>query len=353
MSNDAHIDDPNADPEDDDAATDAATLAYLSLHPDDILDAVDSLGFRSDGRLLALNSYENRVYRVGIEDERPVVTKFYRPARWSDAALLEEHDFAHELAEQEVPIVPPTRYAGETLHFHGAFRFSVSEYRGGRTPELDDMNLLHQIGRLVARIHRCGESHPFEHRPFLDVESFGVRSHDYLLENGLIPRDLEPAYTSICEHLFAGIRGCYERAGHTQQLRLHGDFHPGNVLVDGEIVHIVDLDDARMGPAVQDLWMFLSGDRAEQTPQLEELLEGYTEFHDFDARELHLIEALRTLRIMHYAAWLARRWRDPAFQRAFPWFDSHRYWDEHMLALREQAALMEELPLAWDTSGNY
>ena len=332
--------------------TDDETLAYLGLQPDDILDSVDSVGYHSDGRLLALNSYENRVYRVGVEDGDPVVTKFYRPGRWSDDAIREEHDFALELASEEIPVVPPAIHDGESLHFHGPFRFSIAEFRGGRAPELDDMNLLRQIGRLVARIHRCGEARPFRYRPGLDVESYGTRSCEYLLENGLIPMDLEPAYTSICEHLFDGIHGCYERAGDVRQLRLHADFHPSNVLVDENIVHIVDLDDTRMGPAAQDLWMFLSGDRAEQTPQLEELLEGYSEFRSFDARELHLIEALRTLRIMHYAAWLARRWRDPAFQRAFPWFDSHRYWDEHVLALREQAALMEEAPLAWNVSGN-
>lgn len=334
------------------SSPDDDTLAYLGLRPDNILDAVDSLGYVSDGRLLALNSYENRVYRVGIDAAPPVVTKFYRPARWTDEAILEEHEFAIELAEQEIPIVPPQRHDGRTLHTQNSFRFSVSDFRGGRTPELDDMNLLRQIGRLVARIHLCGEMRPFEHRPHLDIESYGVRSRDYLLDNGLIPTDLEPAYTSTCEHLLDGVRSCYERAGDTAELRLHADFHPSNVLVDGERVHIVDLDDTRMGPAVQDLWMFLSGDRAEQTPQLEQLLEGYTEFRPFDARELYLIEALRTLRIMHYAAWLAKRWRDPAFQQAFPWFASHRYWDDHVLALREQAALMEEEPLAWDISGN-
>ena len=328
------------------------TLAYLGLTPDNILDAVDGIGYAPDGRLLALNSYENRVYRVGVEDSDPLVAKFYRPSRWSDEAIREEHEFALELAAQEIPVVPPIAHDGQTLHSHKTFRFSVSDYRGGRTPELDDMDLLHQIGRLVARIHCCGELRPFKHRPSIDIESYGIRSRDFLMENRLIPVDLEPAYTSICEHLFAGIRGCFERAGDTLQLRLHADFHPSNVLIDGEVVHIVDLDDTRMGPSVQDLWMFLSGDRDEQLPQLEELLEGYTEFRDFDSRELHLIEALRTLRIMHYAAWLAKRWRDPAFKLAFPWFDSHRYWDEHILSLREQAALMEEAPLALNVSGN-
>jgi Ser/Thr protein kinase RdoA (MazF antagonist) len=324
-----------------------STAAYADLGPDLILDAVESKGFATDGHLLALNSYENRVYRVGLEDAPPVVAKFYRPGRWPDAAILEEHDFAHELAAQEVPVVPPLVHDGATLHRHGEFRFAVYPCHGGRAPELDDMELLCQLGRLVARIHLQGARRPFRHRPRIGLASFGETSRDFLLAKGFIPDDLQDAYRGVCEHAFAGVRGCYERAEPTREIRLHGDFHPGNVLVLGEQVHIVDLDDALTGPAVQDLWMFLSGDRAEQTPQLEKLLAGYAEFRDFDALELHLIEALRTLRIMHYAAWLARRWADPAFRIAFPWFNTRRYWDEHVLALREQVALMEEHPLEW------
>ena len=209
------------------------------------------------------------------------------------------------------------------------------------------MEILAQIGRLVGRIHLRGEVYDFEDRPELNIENFGIASRDYLLENDFIPGDIEIAYTSICEDLIPAIEACYERAGNTRTLRLHGDLHPANVLVTDQQLHIVDLDDTRMGPAVQDLWMFLSGDRHEQTPQLNELLEGYTRFRSFDARELNLIEALRTLRIMHYAAWLARRWEDPAFKLAFPWFNSNRYWDDHVLSLREQAALMQEVPLSW------
>jgi Ser/Thr protein kinase RdoA (MazF antagonist) len=332
--------------------SDDASLAYQGLQPDEILASVESLGYQPDGRLLALNSYENRVYRIGIDGKPPIVAKFYRPGRWSDESILEEHAFSVELAERDIPVVPPEYRASNTLHHHESFRFAIYTYRGGRTPELDDHQLLHQIGRLVARIHLTGETRIFTERPTLDVASYGESSSQYLLENEFIPADLEPAYTSICDHLFAGISGCFERSGDPRNIRLHADFHPSNVLVDDERVHIVDLDDARMGPAIQDLWMFLSGDRIEQTPQLDQLLEGYTEFRAFDARELHLIEALRTLRIMHYAAWLARRWQDPAFQHAFPWFNGDRYWDEHILALREQAALMEEEPLAWRASGN-
>ena len=324
-----------------------SSLAYQDLKPDDILGAVESLGFNCDGRLLALNSYENRVYRVGREEEAPLVVKFYRPGRWTDAAILEEHAFAAELAADGVPVVEAFRIAGHTLQHRGEFRFAVYPCHGGRSPELDDMNLLRQLGRLVARIHLRGATDDFVERPHIDLASFGEASTEFLLRAGFIPADLQPAYASTCEDLFVGIRACYERAGHPRHIRLHGDFHPGNVLVRDDRVHIVDLDDARMGPVVQDLWMFLSGPRSEQTPQLEELLGGYSEFARFDARQLHLVEALRTLRLLHYAAWLARRWTDPAFQTAFPWFNSHRYWDEHVLSLREQVAAMQEEPLQW------
>jgi Ser/Thr protein kinase RdoA (MazF antagonist) len=337
----------NEDPEEYRSDSDSATLAYLNLGPDDIINAIDTAGFRCDGRLLALNSYENRVYQVGLEDGANIVAKFYRPDRWTDDAILEEHEFAEELAEDEIPVLAPLASDGQTLHHRDDFRFALFECHGGRAPELDNLELLAQLGRLVARIHVHGEEFDFEHRPTLDIDSFGVRSRDYLLDNGFIPADIEAAYTTTCDDLLANIESCYERAGNTRALRLHGDFHPGNVLVNGEQLHIVDLDDTRMGPAVQDLWMFLSGDSSEQTPQLHELLEGYTQFRQFDARELNLIEPLRSLRIMHYAAWLARRWDDPAFKQAFPWFDSQRYWDEHVLALREQVALMQEEPLQW------
>ena len=317
------------------------------MRPDDILTAVETLGFVCSGRFLALNSYENRVYQVGIEDTAPLVVKFYRPARWSDAAILEEHDFALQLAAAEIPVVAPLSHEGRTLHTHGPFRFAVYPNRGGRAPDLDDLPFLRQLGRFVGRIHALGETQEFAHRPGVDLASYGVASRDFLLSSGCIPADLETAYTSLCEHLFVAIEACYAHAGDVSRLRVHGDFHPSNVLVRDDELHIVDLDDTRTGPAVQDLWMFLSGDRTEQTPQLAELLEGYCEFRAFDARELHLVEALRTLRIMHYAAWLARRWEDPAFQIAFPWFNSQRYWEQHVLALREQVALMQEEPLQW------
>lgn len=234
-----------------------------------------------------------------------------------------------------------------TLHRHGPFRFALYPFHGGRAPELDDARLLRRIGRFVGRLHLVGECGAFEHRPRLDLESFGVEPQAYLLEEGFIPESLRAAYETLCADLFAAVERAWSLAGGAREIRLHGDFHPGNLLVRDEALHIVDLDDARSGPAVQDLWMFLSGDREEQTPQLDELLGGYHEFRELDSRELHLIEALRTLRLIHYAAWLARRWEDPAFRQAFPWFDTDRYWDEHVLALREQAALMQEPPLVW------
>jgi Ser/Thr protein kinase RdoA (MazF antagonist) len=326
---------------------DAATLAFAGLQPEDIVSTLEDLGFSCDGRFLALNSYENRVYQIGIEDERPVVAKFYRPGRWSDESIQEEHEFSIALADQDIPVVPPFQIAGATLKHAGPYRLAVFPCRGGRAPDLDNYELQTQLGRLIARIHLEGETTSFKHRPRVDIESYGIESVDFLLENEFIPEDNCDAYEGVVELVLDGVEACFDRAGNTREIRLHGDFHPGNVLVDQDRLHIVDLDDCRHGPAIQDLWMFLSGDRFEQTPQLEALLEGYQSFRRFDPRELHLLEALRSLRIMHYAAWLARRWEDPAFKVAFPWFDSPRYWDDHVLALREQVALMQEPPLEW------
>ncbi len=329
------------------ADTDSAALAFADLTPQDVLDTLDALGLHCDGRLLALNSYENRVYQAGIEDGEPVVAKFYRPARWTDEEIGEEHTFTAELADQEIPVVAPMAFDGQTLLKSGPFRVAICPRRGGRSPDLDNYDMLEQLGRLVARIHLVGETADFEFRPDINIDNYGHDSVDYLLEHDFIPADIEDAYVSVAELVLNGVSDCLDRAGHVMELRLHGDFHPGNVLTTGETFHIVDFDDCRSGPAVQDLWMFLSGDRDEQTPQLAALLDGYQSFRRFDARELNLIEALRSLRLMHYAAWLARRWEDPAFRIAFPWFDSRRYWDEHVLQLREQVALMQEPPLEW------
>jgi Ser/Thr protein kinase RdoA (MazF antagonist) len=337
-------------------ATDSSDLTpYSTLTPDCVLNALDSLGdakVHADGRLLALNSYENRVYQVGMEEGPPLVAKFYRSGRWTDRAILEEHAFVEELAAQELPVVAPLRIAGATLHFFAGQRFAVFPRRGGRAPELDDRATLEWLGRLLGRIHAIGALRSFADRPQLDVASFGEEPRNYLLDHGFIPDDLLDAWRSVVDLALDGVRRCYAHAGQTKSLRLHGDCHAGNILwnspdasASGGGPHFVDFDDARMGPAVQDLWMLLSGERESMERQLAGVLAGYRRFHDFDTRELHLVEALRTLRLIHYAGWLARRWDDPAFPRAFPWFNTQRYWQDRILELREQIALMEEAPL--------
>jgi Ser/Thr protein kinase RdoA (MazF antagonist) len=325
------------------AMTDA--IPYDHLDPDTVLDAVESAGFITNGRLLPLNSYENRVYQVGVEEGRPVVTKFYRPGRWSDAAILEEHAFALELAEREIPVVAPLVVDGKTLLESGGYRFAVFPSCGGRWPELAGSEDRRVLGRFLGRIHMVGCAFPFRHRPDLDVDRLGQASRDWLLENEWIPPHLEAAYDSVTEALLESVRQRFAKAGRVKTLRIHGDCHLGNILWTDDGPHFVDLDDCVNGPSVQDLWMLLSGDDNEMRVQLSDLLDGYQEFADFDPRELWLIEALRTLRIMHYNAWIARRWEDPAFPRAFPWFAENRTWEEHVLTLREQAALLQETPL--------
>ncbi len=321
-------------------------LAFQALTPDDILTALAELDLDCDGHLLALNSYENRVYQVGLQDGTFVVAKFYRPGRWSEAAIREEHAFSQALAAAGIPVVAPLTIAGESLFRHGRFFFSVAPRRGGRWPELDDSELRRQVGRFVARLHNVGELEAFAHRPEVSIERLGEEARRYLLQSGLVPPELEPAYASTTVHLIDALYEIFDRHADVRVQRLHGDLHPGNLLSRDDALHIVDLDDCLTGPAVQDLWMCLSGEREEQQGQLDDLLEGYAEFRQFDPAELGLIEALRTLRMMHYAAWLARRFADPAFQTAFPWFAEKRYWDEHILSLREQAALLNDPPLS-------
>lgn len=325
------------------AASSAAS--YATLSPELVLDALDTLGLYSDGRLLALNSYENRVYQIGMDDGPPMVAKFYRPHRWSDAQILEEHAFVDELAAREIPVVPASRIDGATLHHHGGFAFAVFPRHGGRAPELDDRDTLEWMGRFLGRIHAVGALAPYRLRPALDQHTFGIEPRDFLLAHDFIPSELLSAWRSVVEQALEGVRGCYERAGGLRLLRLHGDCHVGNVLWTPDGPHFVDFDDSRNGPAVQDLWMLLSGERADMVRQLSDLLAGYEDFCEFDPRELHLIEALRTLRLIHYAGWLARRWDDPAFPAAFPWFNTQRYWQDRILELREQVALMAEPPL--------
>ncbi len=319
---------------------------YSRLTPDAVLTALESTGLRCDGRQLALNSFENRVYQVGIEDGPPVVAKFYRPERWSDAQILEEHEFVLELAAREIPAVPPLALGGRTLHEHGGFRFAVYPRRGGRAPELEDRATLEWLGRYIGRIHAVGALRPFAARPALDIESFGREPRDWLLAHDFLPPDLLDAWRSVAALALEGVARCYERAGAPRLLRLHGDCHAGNVLWTDAGPHFVDFDDARSGPALQDLWMLLPGERSAMGTSLKQVLDGYEQFFTFERRELHLVEALRTLRLLHYSAWLARRWQDPAFPAAFPWFNTPRYWQDRILELREQVALMDEPPPA-------
>jgi len=315
---------------------------YQGLTPDVLLDAVEHCGYHTDGRFLALNSYENRVYQIGIEDKSPLIVKFYRPQRWSTAAILEEHAFALELVDAEVPVIAPCMLNNITLHTYSGYRFALYPRQGGYWPELNTQEHREWMGRFIARIHQIGASTKFTQRPELDIESFGDRSREYLLSEGFIPSHIDTAYQTLTEDLLKQIRTAYERTGNVDNIRLHGDCHPGNILWTDQGPHFVDLDDCRSGPAIQDIWMLLSGDRLEMQTQLIDIMEGYEQFREFDTRELQLIEPLRTLRIMHYAAWLARRWTDPAFPQAFPWFNTPRYWEEHILSLREQAAVLSE-----------
>ena len=317
---------------------------FATLTPDLVLDAVESLGYLSDARVLALNSYENRVYQVGIEGEQPLIAKFYRPDRWSDAAIREEHAFSHELADCEVPVVAPLQHAGESLFEHTGFRFALFPRRGGRAPEPGNLDQLYSLGQLLGRLHAVGASRAFAYRETLTVDNFGHAALHTLLEGNFLPPSLLPAYESVARDLLRRLDELFARVRYTP-IRLHGDCHPGNLLHRDDAFHIVDLDDCRMGPAVQDLWMMLAGERQERLGQLAELVDGYQEFHDFDARELALIEGLRALRLLHHSAWIARRWDDPAFPLAFPWFANERYWGDQILALREQLAALDEEPL--------
>ena len=328
---------------------DPAHTPYAELTPDVVLDAMDAAGFPGDGRLVALGSYENRVYQVMRDDAPPLVAKFYRPARWSDAAIGEEHAFAAELVAREVPVVAPIARDGVTLFGHRGFRYAVYPKAGGRPPELDRDDVLTWLGRFLARIHVIGATAPFRHRPALTVESFGETPRAFILDGDWLPADVRDAWQSVSAAALDGVRRAFARAGDLATLRTHGDVHAGNVLWSianvGAGPHFVDLDDARMAPAVQDLWMLLSRERVSMEHQLAKILEGYERFRAFDRRELLVVEALRTLRLLHYSAWIAGRWDDPAFPAAFPWFGTQRYWQDRILELREQIALMDEEPL--------
>ena len=319
-------------------------VPYDRLTPDLMLAAIESCGFDCNGRMLALNSYENRVYQIGTE-EGFVVAKFYRPGRWSNDAILEEHAFALELAEREIPVVAPLVIDGASLHEHEGYRFAVYERRGGRWPELNDAEERAQMGRFLGRIHAVGAVEPFRVRPTLAPVEMAAGAAEQILAGDWLPEHLIDGYAAITEQLIDVMARRLRETGRYRELRIHGDCHRGNVLWTDAGPHFVDLDDCVNGPAVQDLWLFLSGSRDDMAGQLADLLEGYEEFAQFDARELRLIEVLRTARLIHYTAWITQRWADPAFPRAFPWITENKYWEEHVLTLKEQLAALDEPPL--------
>ena len=315
---------------------------FAKLKPDFVMDAIESVGYLCDGRMFPLNSYENRVYQIGIEAEQPLIAKFYRPERWSREQILEEHQFCFELMEQELPVVAPLRHDnGESLLEYQGFYLALFPRKGGHAPEFDNLDTLLILGRLLGRIHAVGARYPFRYRPTLDSQSYGHESVE-LISRQFIPAELKTAYDTLAQDLLQLVDVVIASTQDIKQIRVHGDCHAGNILWRDDNPHFVDFDDARMAPAIQDIWMLLSGDRARRTAQLSEVVEGYNEFYDFHPRELHLVEALRTLRMMHYSAWLAKRWTDPAFPMNFPWFNTVRYWSEHILELREQFAALQE-----------
>jgi Ser/Thr protein kinase RdoA (MazF antagonist) len=291
-----------------------------------------------------LNSFENRVYQVGIEDSPPLIAKFYRPNRWSDDAILEEHEFATELVTHEIPVVAPLASAnGHTLHSYQDFRFALFPRKGGRALELDNLDHLEWMGRFIGRLHAVGATKPFKHRLTIDVQTYGRGPYQFLLENNFIPEEVKHNFCYTMEALLPKIDLCIREAGTLDVIRLHGDCHAGNVLWSDTGPHIVDLDDCLMGPAIQDIWMLLSGNPEQVKIQLNRILDGYCEFYDYNPRELRLVEALRTLRMIHYSGWLARRWEDPAFPLNFPWFNTPRYWQDQLQHLNEQSELLDQV----------
>lgn len=310
------------------------------LTPEYLLDAVEATGIPVDGRLLALNSFENRVYQIGVNDAQPLIAKFYRPGRWTPEQIREEHVFTLALAEQEIPAIAPLVLAGDTLHRAGDFWFALYPRQGGHPLPVDDMNALRAVGRQLGRLHSVGRQQPFRERPRLDSRLVSDAAWRIACEQ-FVPPDMLGDYRRLSEALLAIIRARLDDAGDLSVLRVHGDCHPGNVLWRDGTAFFVDFDDSRTGPAVQDLWLFLSGDHEEQRQQWRALLEGYQDFADFNPREARLVDTLRALRLLHYATWLASRWDDPAFPPAFPWFEGRHFWSGHLATLRDQLETLQ------------
>lgn len=325
--------------------TQSAPAPFDSLHPGAVFDAAESIGLQPSGRLFALNSYENRVYQLGDEDGALWVLKFYRPARWSDAQIAEEHSFTFELAAAELPVAAPITRDGASLFAHENLRFAAFPYLAGRTPEFGDRETLALLGRTLSRIHAIGGRDRFRHRVTLDIRRMGIDAIAAVTASGFVPDALEEQYRRVSDQVIGRIRQSFENFGPLPQRRIHGDCHAGNILWRENGPLFVDLDDCMSGPCIQDLWMFLAGDPASQQETWAALMEGYELFGEFDFAELTLVEPLRSLRILHHASWIASRWHDPAFPRAFPWFADARFWERHISDLFEQLAAMDDPPI--------
>ncbi|WP_282177703.1 serine/threonine protein kinase [Vibrio nereis] len=316
---------------------------FDALTPDFMWYALESIGIRAESGFLPLNSYENRVYQFTDEERQRYVVKFYRPERWSREQIQEEHDFTLELIESDIPVAPPIRLNGQTLHQYQGYWFALFASVGGRQFEVDNLDQLEGVGRFLGRIHKVGSRVPFQHRPTISLQEYLYQPRELLQQSPFIPMHLENAFFNDLDLLIKSLEEHWSDSASI--IRLHGDCHPGNILWrDGPM--FVDLDDSRNGPAIQDLWMMLSGDSSEKVMQLDTLLEAYQEFNDFNVNELKLIEPLRGLRMVHYMAWLAKRWQDPAFPVAFPWFDDPKYWESQVLAFKEQISALNEPPLS-------
>lgn len=315
---------------------------FSLLTPDLIIDGLESAGFSVASGLLALNSYENRVYQFTDDDDQRFVTKFYRPQRWSYATINEEHQFALELESHELPIVAPIVIKGKCLFQHQNYLFAVFPCRGGRTFEVDNLNQLEWMGRFLGRIHAVSATNTFRHRTVISTDMMLVEAKDLIISSNFVPKSLNIAFFTVLDQV---IKIATEQYQPKKTIRLHGDCHASNILWTDGGPHFVDLDDCCMGPAIQDIWMMLSGDRSQQLLQLDTLLSGYEEFYSFDSRELNLIESLRTMRVVNYIAWLCKRWQDPAFPRNFPWFNTEKYWEQQILILKEQISALQEPPL--------
>ncbi|AWB66557.1 serine/threonine protein kinase [Saccharobesus litoralis] len=328
---------------------DPTEFAFGSLSPDLILDAIESIDLRVESGLLALNSYENRVYQFrGLTfdalREQKYVVKFYRPLRWTDQQIQEEHDFAFALQDAEVPIIAPLQFNNQSLHHYQGHRFAIYPCRGGRAFENDNLDHLEWMGRFIGRIHMVGQAFDFKYRPEINSQVYLHTAKQHIVDSQMIPPQLETSFFTILDMVIEKAQGLYQPQTN-RALSLHGDCHAGNILWTDDGPHFVDLDDARTGPAVQDLWMMLSGDRQQQELQLDTMIGGYEEFCDFDVSELKLIEPLRALRMVHYMGWIANRWQDPAFPRNFAWFQEAKYWEQQILALKEQYAELNEKPI--------